>query len=261
MGYLTTNSPRRELAVQLRLVAGYERSMAATMRQELDRVLREVADAIEANGQIAIPLDAHQQRTQRIFRSTYAVVMPEFGDRILNAAGKSRAIARMLRRKDARGEFERRIQSYLAASGARAVVAAKTTQDQIRAAIVAADAAGLSQAELARQIRRGVPDLPGIGFWSPQVRSQIIARTEVHTASTSASEEAAKATGVVERKEWVSAEDDRTREDHSEADGQVVGLDESFEVGGERLAFPGEPAGPPAQVINCRCVVAYITPD
>lgn len=260
MGYLT-NNPRRELAIQLRLTAAYERSMSATMRTELNRVLREVADAIEAGGQIGIPLASHRERTSQIFRATYNAVMPDFGDRILNAAGKSRALLRYMRRKDARGEFERRIQTYLAAAGARAVVAATTTQDQIRAVIVAAEAAGLSQRELAARIRRGVPDLPGTGFWSPQVRSQIIARTEVHTASTVASEEAAKATGVVEAKEWVAAEDARTREDHSEADGQVVNIDSSFDVGGTKLAFPGEPAGPPEQVINCRCVVAYITAD
>jgi hypothetical protein len=39
------------------------------------------------------------------------------------------------------------------------------------------------------------------------------------------------------------------------ASGQAVGLEESFLVGGYRLKFPGDPAGPVAEVANCRCTM------
>jgi hypothetical protein len=185
--------------------------------------------------------------------------MPAFGDRLLSAAGKSWATH--LRRKDARGEFEAMVQTYLARVGARAVVAATTTQDQIRAAVVAAEAANMTQEQIAEQIRQGVPGLEGIRFWTPRVRSLVIARTEVHTASTVASDAAALASGVVERKEWVAAEDARTRPDHSAADGQTVDMGAAFEVGGVRMEYPGVPGAPAAQVVNCRCVTAYVTGD
>jgi len=260
VSYLTGNRPERELAIQLRMTSAYERSMSATVEREIRRALNAAADALAAGGAPGAALSEHRSRMGSIFRGAYSEVMPVFGDRILNAAGK-RAGVRVLRRKNARGEFEERVQQYLATAGARAVVASRTTQDQIRAAIVAAEAAGLSQEELASQIRSGVPDLQGTGVVDPRSRSLIIARTEVHTASAAANEEAAKASGVVESKEWVSAEDDRTRPDHSDADGQTVGLEESFSVGPVSLQFPGAPGGPPDQVINCRCVVAYVTPD
>ena len=41
---------------------------------------------------------------------------------------------------------------------------------------------------------------------------------------------------------------------HRAANGQTVGIHEDFIVGGAALAFPGDPAGPPEEVINCRCV-------
>lgn len=258
-GYLTGNDPRRELAVQIRMAAAYERSMQVTVERELARANDAAAQAIEARGMLEVVFSEHQRRMRQIYSATYRQVMPVFGDRILNAAAKSWRTH--LRRKDARGDFERFIEAFLARLGARAVVVATTTQEQIRAAIAAADAAGMGQEELASQIRRGVPDLQGINWWTPRVRSLVIARTEVHTASTTASDAAARATGVVEMKEWGAAEDSRTRPDHAEADGQVVGLDDAFQVGPHNLMFPGEFGAPASTVVNCRCVALYRTTD
>jgi uncharacterized protein with gpF-like domain len=64
------------------------------------------------------------------------------------------------------------------------------------------------------------------------------------------------------KREWVSSMDDRTRDepgaDHVAADGQIVGMKEPFTVSGERLMFPGDPAGSAANVIACRCQLVFI---
>ena len=60
-------------------------------------------------------------------------------------------------------------------------------------------------------------------------------------------------------KTWLATADARTREDHEDADGQQVGLDEPFIVGGEELAYPGDPDGSDEQTINCRCT--FITEE
>jgi hypothetical protein len=54
-------------------------------------------------------------------------------------------------------------------------------------------------------------------------------------------------------KEWVSRGDNKVRAAHLSADGQVVAVNAPFIVMGERLQFPGDPAGSAANIVNCRC--------
>ncbi len=257
MPYLTGRRPAQEIAVQIRLASAFETAMLANVERSMSRVLDQAAGAIEAGGNIGLAVQQHERDLTAIYRNTFERVMPEFGGRILSAAGKSWRVH--LRQKDSQSEFDQAVRAYIEASGARAAIVAETTRERLRAAILAGEADGMSQREIASQIRRGVPDLPGIGTFSPRVRAAVIARTEVHTASTVASSEAAKATGVVQQREWVSAEDARTRADHSAADGQKVGMGERYEVGGTSLAHPGDPNGPASQVVSCRCVEAFVT--
>lgn len=90
---------------------------------------------------------------------------------------------------------------------------------------------------------------------------ETIARTEIHgtfeTAGRLAIKDAANELGLRYMKEWVSALDDRVRDDHADAHGQTVGIDEEFEVGGARGMAPGE-MGEADQDINCRCTSKYI---
>lgn len=56
--------------------------------------------------------------------------------------------------------------------------------------------------------------------------------------------------------EWVSMEDSAVRSPHKDANGQVVPTGHEFEVGGEKMLYPGQPVGDPANWINCRCLAA-----
>lgn len=84
-----------------------------------------------------------------------------------------------------------------------------------------------------------------------------IARTETTPAFNFASQEAWRQTGVVEEKEWLSARDEHVRESHVVADGQRVGLQEDFTIGGDRMQGPGE-GSIPDENINCRCTVIAV---
>lgn len=55
-----------------------------------------------------------------------------------------------------------------------------------------------------------------------------------------------------------STHDSHTRPDHRQADGQIVPLLSPFIVGESALMYPGDKAGPPEQVINCRCTAAVV---
>lgn len=91
-------------------------------------------------------------------------------------------------------------------------------------------------------------------------QTERIARTTMVGATGYADEQAwiqvENEHGVTMQKVWVSALiPDRTRDEHAAAHGSVARLGEPFDVGGEPLMHPGDPAGSPGNVINCLCVM------
>jgi hypothetical protein len=104
--------------------------------------------------------------------------------------------------------------------------------------------------------RRRMPDgrLAAVG---PTQRAEVIVRTEINRAFSYASqrrmEKVAANLPRKPRKRWLTSIDGRERDSHRAADGQERDFDEPFDVNGAQLMFPGDPAGPPGEVINCRC--------
>lgn len=123
-----------------------------------------------------------------------------------------------------------------------------TTYDAIRSQLAEGVAAGESIESLAARVRH-VFEVAG------DARSTLIARTEVISAYNGSANLVANELGpdVVGGKEWIATRDDRVRPEHAEADGQVVPVDASFTVGGADYDYPGDP--------NCRCTVAFLTPE
>lgn len=92
-----------------------------------------------------------------------------------------------------------------------------------------------------------------------QWQAERLVRTEATAAANFAQTQAAQTIFSPDQmqKEWIASFDDRTRDTHSEADGQIVMANDTFIVGGQPMMFPGDPAGGAAECINCRCSVAY----
>jgi SPP1 gp7 family putative phage head morphogenesis protein len=91
-------------------------------------------------------------------------------------------------------------------------------------------------------------------------RATTIARTEVVSAANAGSLDQVRQLsghGGPRFKVWLATLDNRVRPTHAEAEGKTVLLDQTFEVGGALLDFPGDPGGPPGEVINCRCTLTY----
>jgi hypothetical protein len=65
---------------------------------------------------------------------------------------------------------------------------------------------------------------------------------------------------------WLATDDSRTRHTHNLTDGQrvpysahfAVGADEANALPGVPMLFPGDPSGPPEEVINCRCTMLLV---
>jgi hypothetical protein len=92
-------------------------------------------------------------------------------------------------------------------------------------------------------------------------RADTIARKETITALHTAQEmsmQQAIGKGAVAANTvtyiWRTAHDNRVRDSHRPMDGQVRPQGQMFVTGGgAHLLYPGDPSGPAAEVINCRC--------
>lgn len=141
-----------------------------------------------------------------------------------------------------------RVQRFIVSKATKAVTAInEVTRRELRDTL----AEGVAQAESLGELRARVEEV----FDGRRANALTIARTETAGAYNFGSVEAWDQSGVVESKEWLTAGDEAVRDEHQEAEGQIVALDAPFHVGGESLEYPGDPAGSAGNVINCRCTV------
>lgn len=127
---------------------------------------------------------------------------------------------------------------------------------------------------LLRNQRQGRPVLGAVEQFInsiPQIaanRAQVIAQTELHSASQYVSNKIASRDRKVLTKTWVSIIDEHTRThekgdfDHLVMNGTEVSKDQPFNVprrdgSSEQLLFPGDPHGSAGNIINCRCIQLY----
>lgn len=142
----------------------------------------------------------------------------------------------------------------------------QTTLDELGVMFKQAQAEGWSVPEMQKhmttmfeQWSRGAKTPADFEWYTsrmPQYRTERIARTEAIRSSNAGTQELFTEWGV-QKHEWLSTQDDRTRDAHLRVniDPRVVPIDEPFIVMGEKLMYPGDPAGSPANTINCRCTV------
>jgi hypothetical protein len=75
---------------------------------------------------------------------------------------------------------------------------------------------------------------------------------------------AAAKTGLMYKKEWLSAGDNRVRPDHQMVNGSRIDMEDYFIVGDTKMLLPGARVqenglpSPASEICNCRCVVLYI---
>ena len=120
---------------------------------------------------------------------------------------------------------------------------------QISASVTSSILQGKSIKGIAKDLQTRIPTMNR----DSAIRTARTAVTGAQNAGRMDSYVAAEKMGIEMEREWVSALDARTRPEHAEADGQVVGVDEPFIVGGEKLMFPGDRNGSGWNIYNCRC--------
>jgi HK97 family phage portal protein len=131
-----------------------------------------------------------------------------------------------------------------------------TTYNQITQAMMDGVVEGEGIPDIARRIR-------DVFDQATTNRATVIARTEVISGFNASALAAAGSlpNDVVAGQQWIATRDARTRPSHASADGQIVAVGQPFLVGGSAAAYPGDPALPAKETIQCRCTVAFLTPE
>lgn len=127
-------------------------------------------------------------------------------------------------------------------------------QRQIAASVTSGILQGKSLKAMADDLQERIPEMSR----NSALRAARTAVTGAQNAGRTDSYAAAEKMGVKTKRKWVATLDNRTRHEHGELDGQVVAVDEPFEVGGYSLMFPGDPSGPPHLIYNCRCRIRAV---
>ena len=95
-------------------------------------------------------------------------------------------------------------------------------------------------------------------YWLSYERAMLISANEANAFENSRDLQEAKAQGK-KYKKWRTEMDEKVRLDHFDAEGQTVGIDGLFLIGGYEMAFPMDDShgAPPQETINCRCSCEY----
>jgi uncharacterized protein with gpF-like domain len=241
---LTGNTPQREQRIQSlmldRLSLRYEK-----------RIQREITRAMKEAGKNQNDID----RTLKKHRTNLDVILTAlWNESALEMINHIITPTKALSDVEPTTIQDTVIRDWILKFGAELIVdISTTTGDDIKRIVSGGIVDGLSVREISSQIAAVAPSVGA-------ARAQTIARTETHGAANLAGKATAEAAGVKMRREWVASGGNRTRKTHQDADGQTVGMDEPFTVGGVKLMYPGDSsAGKPSETINCRCAVAYVT--
>lgn len=122
---------------------------------------------------------------------------------------------------------------------------------QIQSVMLQGILQGESIPQLARRLRNEVSDTNR----KASIRN---ARTMATTAENAGRMDAfnrAESKGIKMSKTWIATLDERTRHAHRLLDGVTIPNDDVFVTEYGELKYPGDPAGDPADIYNCRCTL------
>lgn len=242
-----SNSKERFQEAFIRIEFAYEQALAYRLGIDLEKLANRAAKAYEQGGLIGAldvvsrfeePIQAHL--IDHLIQ-TYTSFADQTVGTIDPAIGRS-------------ANFTLVAQRYVRTYGAAKIKnISDTTRQKIQHVIEDALTEGLGVADIQRQI------VEKTGGQIARKRARTIAQTEVHSAACAGSQSAIDSLQRPYRKEWIAAlQPGRTRPWHLTANGQVVNGHEQFLVDGEGLRYPGDPMGSARNIINCRCVNAYL---
>ena len=235
----------KEYQEQNRIRRGYEKSLRKKFNSFFSKTGKRISKQYAETGQIP-QIDGINQGVNQILVPHYRSVLEKFATRF---------IENNQQKQD--DTFNWLVHDYLNKVGGEQIVRiSNSTRGQINKVVMSGQAEGLGQEVIARNINKSME--------SPfaKYRARTIARTETHNAANFANQAIAEEMQIPNMvKQWVASNDDRSRTWHVEVSGKQVGMEEDFIVGGVPMKYPSDQRGGAANVINCRCIVLYVTPE
>ena len=231
----------------LKLHGKYERRAFRIIQKHIRKQIKAipVTDITEATAELTIATNIKEGFAADMLKEVYQAIGMQHGDRVGRELNAVKRYSKPLFSQ----EFLRVISLYLLTDGLEKVVTIeKTLIEDVKVFIVQQLADGKTIQQIASKMNAGIYKWQALR----------IARTETTFATSFAAEQAAQITGLVLQKEWIAADDSRTRPSHAAVDNVKVDKDDTFNVGGVRMKYPGDPNAPASEVINCRCTVAYV---
>lgn len=122
--------------------------------------------------------------------------------------------------------------------------------EHLTALIEQADRQGRTVEEITELVRAHEKQLSG---WADRVAATAATATMAGSRDAAAQLLAERDPNSAVQRMWLSRKDDKVRDAHRAVHGTHKPLGEPFVVGDALLRYPGDPFGPPGQVINCRC--------
>ena len=264
----TRNEKQRERTRQLRLMAIAERRLAKQINTVLNRFTGEAVRGFERGGgqSFSLALTGLQPALFEVLSKNLDPLMRVFAADVSKNVAQEKSLASFETKEAHDGFIQGLINRYMLSHVFNiAGEMTNTTQNDMQRIITAAVLSGADEVTTGRDIRRSLIALN-------RSRSETIARTETHSAAMDSQTETARELVPQAEKEWITSGDDRVRSftegdqfSHRAINGQRRPIDGFFDVPGrngtERLRFPGDPNGSAGNIINCRCVQGFITPE
>lgn len=224
-----------------RFVNPSARLVRNALNQQAISVIKAISANQDVNPEMVAAID--HEPIEKALTRLYMSVGPSFANRVRNEINPQKNEIDLF--------FRNAIEAFVAGNVIDRILGiTRHSRDLLAQIINQAISEGLSIPNTVKLIRDTWRDIG-------RFRAERIARTEIISASNYGSIIGAESTGLNLKKVWLATRDNRVRATHADSDAQKREMNDNFLVGGSPLRFPGDPAGPPEEVINCRCTVIY----